>query len=962
MLLRPFAKKIKKLRKSAMMTKKLRNLQFLCVIMIAGILTGGDYMKKIVSTLLIISMLASFSLAISAETEKELDILKPDFKNNIMVYEDCIRYNTKDSYFGFKAVDLTGIKSIGIRVLNTFIRGAGENGDTLVVKADDPLKGDVLGYIVMAEAGEHIFKTSIFETEGVHDLYFVSLYGENRGNSNIYEINLYKDEYVQDKSACVPDSYIKDLYSDTWAATDSYGRKVADYCETGAVKTDGREVGIMYWNWFVADTAKNRGRVISDVLKEHPEARDDYYHEAWGKNNKYFWTEPVLGFYDSYDYWVYRKHAEMLAVAGVDVIFTDCTNAGYTFTEPLTILAKAFRDAKRTGIDVPKISVIGSLGRSKYAFTQPMAIYMNFFVGNDYSDIWYYRDGKPMIFSTVYKADTKKYANEKDTAQMDLAEEIHDFFTFRYAGAYRNSKVAPNEWFWLEEFPQQLRNPDETGRPEMVAVGCSINTTVNAAMGVATAASNPYAKGRSFSEVFNRDYSADSARKAYFFREQAALALAADPEFVFIDGWNELSAERKSEWYGQTNTFVDTFDDENSRDFEPSRGTLKDDYYMLLCDFVRKFKGVRPAPVASGMKAIDINGELSQWSEVGPDFLNANQDYERDSVGYAKAGTDFEPNIYKTTVNNAVKSAKVSFDNENFYFLVSCEKDIKEHDKSFLNLYINTDRMYNTGWEGYDYAFNVSGKGVISKNAGNVWCWESIGNAEYRITGNSMMVSFPRSFIGETEKVDFEFKWTDSVSAEDDFMNFYSDGSVAPYGRFNYLYTEKEQTALTDYERMMLSDTAIIKAGAENMIVAGGKMPVYEKNRNVRAFSQNGTLYIPEDALCEVLGYGRTKTDYNSFYNVSRTYHYEMNDELTEVINYKWTYTTLGTNVARVDGKLTGLSNPVISRDGIVFIPLSFIEECYGYEVKAIGEDVYTVCTRGTAPIDTVMSVLHHFD
>ena len=69
--------------------------------------------------------------------------------------------------------------------------------------------------------------------------------------------------------------------------------------------------------------------------------------------------------------------------------------------------------------------------------------------------------------------------------------------------------------------------------------------------------------------------------------------------------------------------------------------------------------------------------------------------------------------------------------------------------------------MYNTGWEGYDYAFNVSGKGVISKNAGNVWCWESIGNAEYRITGNSMVLSFPRSFIGETEKVDFEFKWTE---------------------------------------------------------------------------------------------------------------------------------------------------------------------------------------------------------
>ena len=75
------------------------------------------------------------------------------------------------------------------------------------------------------------------------------------------------------------------------------------------------------------------------------------------------------------------------------------------------------------------------------------------------------------------------------------------------------------------------------------------------------------------------------------------------------------------------------------------------------------------------------------------------------------------------------------------------------------------------------------------------------GEASYYIIGKNMTVKIPRSAIGETGAVDFEFKWTDSVSGKDDFMNFYSDGSVAPYGRFNYVFTEIPETTLSASER-----------------------------------------------------------------------------------------------------------------------------------------------------------------
>ena len=75
--------------------------------------------------------------------------------------------------------------------------------------------------------------------------------------------------------------------------------------------------------------------------------------------------------------------------------------------------------------------------------------------------------------------------------------------------------------------------------------------------------------------------------------------LDVDPAIVIIDGWNEFKATRQQNYAGFKNAFVDTFDSENSRDLEPVKGFLKDDGYVMLVDFIRKYKGVRPAPPAS---------------------------------------------------------------------------------------------------------------------------------------------------------------------------------------------------------------------------------------------------------------------------------------------------------------------------------------------------------------------------
>lgn len=920
-------------------------------------------MKKIISLVLAFLMLLSFASVVEASDKVTLNPAEATLLSGALVKDGYVTYTKMNDYFGFKDVDMQGIKSLTL-VADNYFNAIG-NGDTLIVKIDDPLKGEVLGQVVMSKLGTKAeYKAPIKETEGTHDLYFVSLYGKERnGNVKIYEVSLSSESYERDnQSSKVSDEVTYDLYSDTWAATDSFGRKVASYQEAGDVKEGNRQVGMMYWNWFVSDTAKRKATVITDVLNKNPEARNDYYHTAWDLNSSYYWSEPALGFYSSFDYFVARKHAEMLSLAGVDVIFFDYTNSGNNMIPTLEVIAEAFRDAKRDGLKVPKISALATIIMpNTFSFTQPASLYMSCFVDNDFSDIWYYLDGKPLLFANTRKEYALEQMNKEDTYHRELVNEIHDFFTIRYGAVKRNAEPKDNEWFWLEHFPQELRNPDKTGSPEFMSVGCSLNTPSHGGTLSYGAASYEYNKGRSFSEVFGSDYTPDAARKAYFFREQAALALTAEPEFIFINGWNEQTAVRNKDWYGLPNAFVDTFDDDNSRDFEPSRGALKDDYYNLLVDFIRKYKGVRPTPVASGMKTIDIKGTLDQWDNVGPEFLNADQSYERDSKGYSYPGEGFTQREYKTKVENAIKSAKVSFDSEKIYFLVNCLEEISLHDKNFLNLYINTDREYSTGWEGYDYAINAEKIGTLSKNVNNLWSWESLGEVSYEIKGSSMMLEIDKKLIGLGDTVNFEFKWTDSVSGKDDFMNFYSDGSVAPYGRFNYVYTTRAETSLSARERDMLFDTTIFKAGSEKMIVSGAKMDVYEKAKGVTPIEINKTLYIPEDAFNEAMGYGRTKTSYNAFYNVLRTYHFEMNEELTEVTNYMWTYCTLDTLVAKVDGEMKTLSNPVREIDGIIYIPLSFIEECYGYEVMSFGDGVYSLST-GYTSVDTVKSVLSHFN
>ena len=54
-----------------------------------------------------------------------------------------------------------------------------------------------------------------------------------------------------------------------------------------------------------------------------------------------------------------------------------------------------------------------------------------------------------------------------------------------------------------------------------------------------------------------------------------------------------------------------------------------------------------------------------------------------------------------------------------------------------------------------------------------------------------MMVTISRSELGlSPSAIDMEFKWSDNMQQEDP-LDWYVNGDVAPGGRFNYVFKEK---------------------------------------------------------------------------------------------------------------------------------------------------------------------------
>ncbi len=638
------------------------------------------------------------------------------------------------------------------------------------------------------------------------------------------------EEYV------IPDDsliYTHEVMPDTWVFTDGLGRVSLTNAEVGDPRED-KTVSMFFWTW-------HNGRPtcinVNDAAEKYPEAVRDYNHPVWTPAGfQGSWNEPIYGHYESNDQWVLRRQAELLANAGIDAILTDNTNGTITHKPGYTALFESWGNAMDDGVLTPKVSFMLPFAGGDDTNTQVRDMYMDFYRTGDYHKLWFYWDGKPVLMARQNAIKTND----------NMGKEITDFFTWRGGqSAYVVDKTNYAEWGWLSTYPQAVYYADRYAHKdrlaEQVTVGVAMNH--NYKLGLLSAMSGDYVMGRSYTHDYQDRYEKEgkeASKWGYNFAEQFSYALEIDPKMIFITGWNEWAMARIDPWpegwdSEVPNAFCDQFNDEFSRDLEPTKGALKDHYYYQLVNFVRQYKGVRPIPSPSLQTTIDITKDNTQWRAVEPYYAAyiGNTD-DREGEGWG----DLQYHEYSG--RNDIIGARVARDDEFVYFYVECNEEITPYtDPLWMVLYIDSDQQ-NQGWETFDYVLNktspTADKAVLEKFTGNGYETEAVGEVDYTVDGKYMQVKVPKSMLN-ISGYDFtvNFTWTDNVHDEadagvrgdadykytqfsGDIMDFYISGDVAPSGRFKYSYISTNENAGVEQETEGEGNAPVTEASTSDSV------------------------------------------------------------------------------------------------------------------------------------------------
>ncbi|MCQ2429293.1 MAG: hypothetical protein MJ192_03070 [Clostridia bacterium] len=581
----------------------------------------------------------------------------------------------------------------------------------------------------------------------------------------------------------------------TWTATDAIGRTVSGNASVGDPK-EKRDVGVFYFLCWVG-----AGQHVTDNTLLYSEGGIEgvksHYAQTVGES---YWGEPFFGYYRNTDTWVYRKHAYQLEAAGVDFIFLDVSNAE-VFIEGHMALFNTWLEMRHEGIDTPQICFFN--GDSGATFESNMKKLFTTVYSDEnwskYEELFYLWDGKPLVFGNL------------SGVSLGMKQTIQNKFTVRGNWAWCDKN---NYWSWMQEYIVT----GSRAKLQNGGWGRSADGTYES-LSVALGHHATQSKGRSF--VNNRqadnklgDYEYSSIERSgqglCFANEFKAVQMLMEKEIkadqpfcLLITGWNEWIAggtrldAPTSFCNGQADfQYVDNFNAEFSRDAEPMRNRngygFGDNYYYQMVDVIRQYKGISATPAADNQTTVSIY-DLSGWDNISMTYMDSLYDVEhRNTISY-----DADYRYINNSGRNDLDTAKVSQDDNNLYFLVTCADDVIIDDgPNWMNLFLDTDNDPATGWNGFDYVLNRARDSfavTVEKITDADFHTETVGGAYYAVQGNTMTVRLPKELLGLSGTVTaMNFKWADNsvdtTAEKPDPMDFMDHGDTAPDSRFAFVY------------------------------------------------------------------------------------------------------------------------------------------------------------------------------
>jgi hypothetical protein len=642
-------------------------------------------------------------------------------------------------------------------------------------------------------------------------------------------------------AARAEDPQYRDLYSDTWVATDALGRTMPDLAAAGPVKQDQRRVvGIFYITWHGDNLATLKSPYAADVsriLAKDPNARLDAKHPLWTEGS-YHWGEPEDGYFLSKDEYVIRKDMSMLADAGVDVLIMDVTNAVHYWDE-WDVLFPVMQKMKAEGNKVPKFCF--------WAFNGPVIsvvqdLYDRIYKAEKYKDLWFYWDGKPLLlyngnpsvdangkgvqnpnphYDAAAKTDPNNaHYNDPDYAEefyKDYTKEVKGFFTLRtmwwgyYEWAGKRYIGTEDNWSFGYDMGNdhvKAMSPDELLSKHN---GAKEEAAVTPAQHPSSLTGKSWTRENGEPELNEYDLPVPTLvpwlgktvehPEGYgiYFQQRWDEAIKGDPQFLYLNDWNEWSAGKYQPGPGESFSFmrrdnasyrfIDQYNAEFNRTIQPMKGGYTDNYYMQMAENIRRYKGVRPIPELHGLRTAKIDGDFSDWDKPEVEYLDTVGDtFHRNYKGYG--GLQYT----NDSGRNDIVASRVTVDADNVYFYAETRDNLSPStDENWMLLFIDADKNHDTGWNGYDFAINrkiVDDKTTTlmrydAKSPENPWVEQA--RLQYRVAGKTLELAVPRAALGLTgDALAFDFHWSDHPLDLKDAISLCVNGDSAPNRRFNY--------------------------------------------------------------------------------------------------------------------------------------------------------------------------------
>jgi hypothetical protein len=634
--------------------------------------------------------------------------------------------------------------------------------------------------------------------------------------------------------------YYRDLFPDTWVGHDALGRNLPTDSVVGPVKTDHRRVvGIFYITWHRDSLHHLKSPYAADVsriLARDPAARLDAGNPLWTEGS-YHWGEPEAGYFLSKDEYVIRKDMSMLSDAGVDVLVLDVTN-GVRYWDEWEVLFAVMERMKLEGNRVPQFCF--------WAFNGPVItvvqeLYDKLYKPGRYKDLWFVWDGRPLL---LYNGTPATDANGKgpqnpnphfDAAARtnpqdrhygdpdytepfyrDYTKEVRNFFTLRtmwwgyWEWAGNRFVGTEDNWsFGLDLGDKRVAalQPDELvsrhqGHREEAAVTPAQHPSSLIGKSWTRATGEPPLNQYDLPKSADVPWLGRTVEHpegyGIYFQQRWDEAIAGDPEFLYLNDWNEWTAGKYSPPGGGTTPFmrrdshyffVDQYNAEFNRTLQPMQGGYTDNYYMQMAENIRRYKGVRPIPQLKGWHSIRIDGKFADWEPITLEYRDTVGDtFHRNYDGYG--GLHYT----NDSGRNDIVTCKVAVDRRNVYFYAQTRDPLTPHTgTNWMLLLIDADQNPATGWFGYDYLINRRVRDakttlLMSYAPGSSKePWVEVARLHYRYSGNALELAVPRSLLGLTgDSFTFDFHWCDNPSDLKDPISLCTSGDSAPNRRFNY--------------------------------------------------------------------------------------------------------------------------------------------------------------------------------